>query len=75
MSNTIMKQYNATKLANIENKLNERVNILEKCIRQALSARHMTEYDRLKSEKDKCLAQIRLIEYIKNDMEGDFLIV
>lgn len=68
----LMKEYDAIKLADLERKITEKADLLNKCIVKAIDSRDNTECERLKGLKAQCDAELRLIKYIKNGMSGEF---
>lgn len=67
------KEYNE-KLNELKCKIEEKEEMLFKQISKALADGDNSTYNRLKQMQLQCKAELRLIAYIENGMEGEFFI-
>ena len=69
-----IKEYDAKKLDELRCKIEEKEELLFKQISKALADGDDTMYNHLKQMQLQCKAELRLIAYIENGMEGEFFI-
>ena len=67
-------KYDADELNELEYKIRKRRDEIIKEMNSAIKNRQMTHSDNLEKQKLQCDAEIRLINHIENNFEGEFVI-
>ena len=67
-------KYDADELNELEYKIRKRRDEIIKEMNSAIKNRQMTHLDNLEKQKLQCDAEIRLINHIENNFEGEFVI-
>lgn len=70
----LIKQYDSNKLQALKAEIMQKNDELKGDINYALAFGNREEYNELKQLQLQCEAEIRLIDYIENELRGDFTI-